>query len=66
MGWDFTKYLFVGSGVIYFHSIFSYMVSSLQLVDSACCRKCMKLTKETVTPSCTIHSPISVNESWML
>lgn len=61
--------LFVGPGVIDFHSAFSYMVipTSLQLMASACCKKYKKLyLKETVTPLCTIHSLNSVNESWML
>lgn len=58
-----TKYQFVGPSVIDIHSVFSYMLipTSLQLVASACCKKCMKLyPKETGTPPCAIHSPVSV------
>lgn len=60
-----AKYQFMGPGTTGFSSASSYvtMSAALQLVASACRKKCVKLyLKESVRPPCTIHSLNSVNE----
>lgn len=60
-----AKYQFVGPGNTGFSSASSYVMMpiALQLVASACRKKCRKLyLKETVPPLWTIHSLNSVNE----
>lgn len=65
-GWDLmAKYQFMCPGTTGFSSASSYvtMSAALQLVASACGKKCVKLyLKESVHPPCTIHSLNSVNE----
>lgn len=60
-----AKYQIVGPDTTGFRSAYSYVMMSmaLQLVVSACGKECLKLClKETVPPSCTIHSLNSANE----